>query len=147
MPNQNNPKMNIRKDTITKITDSNGEIIAAIGLHEYTIKHSDGSLTHSRENETIILECGTVWSPSMLLSKPPVHVVICQQCRQGVFGRGSHGLVSRKMAKRCEKGGCGQFCCPKHARKDREGKWFCLSHYGTASLKSFLRPFFFEKEE
>jgi hypothetical protein len=141
MAKQNNPQIRVRKDTITIIT----ETILETGLHEYTIKHSDGSLTHRRMNETITLECGTVWSPSMLLAKSPVHVVICQQCRHGIFGRGSHGIVSRKLAKICENG-CG-LLCHRHSRKGSDGRWRCLKHHRSHQLKSLFRPIFFEKEE
>ena len=97
MAQQNNPQMSARQDTITKIIDSGGNTILEVGLHQYTVRHSDGSRTHRRISETFQLEDNTIWGPSMMAKRP---VGICEQCRtKPPFGRGSHGIVSLKMAK------------------------------------------------
>jgi hypothetical protein len=147
MAKQNNPQMSARKDTVTQITDINGDIIVEIGLHEYTVKHADGSRTYRRISETIQTVDGTVWSP-VVMSRLPVG--ICEQCRRpSFFSRKTTGIVVLHRAKQCSDG-CGQLLCPRHARLGRDKKWRCVSHHRTHLLTHFLKTLarfiFFERE-
>jgi hypothetical protein len=142
MSKQNGPQTNFRKESITEVIDINGDVILEIGLHEYIVKNPDGSRIHRRINKTIQLVDGMVWHPGMM-SKVPL--VVCQQCRDAMFGPKIHGLVSQKMAKPCIDG-CGQSCCMRHARQGRDKKWRCLRHHNSHLLKNLFRPIFFEEE-
>ena len=143
MARQNNPQMGTTKDTITQIIDINGNVVLEIGLHEYTVRNADGSRTHRRISETIQTVDGTIWSPAMTKEL----IGICEQCRTYTpFGRSSHGIVARNMARICADG-CGQLCCPRHVRRGRDGKWRCVRHHRQHLLKSLLRPIFFEQED
>ena len=142
MARQNNPQVSARKDTITQITDHHGTFVVEVGLHEYTVRHSDGSRTHRRISETITTVDGSVWSPA---SKEPIG--ICDPCRTGSpWGPSSHGIVLRKMARLCVDG-CGQLCCPRHIRRGRDGKWRCVRHHSQHLLKSLFLPIFFKQED
>lgn len=111
MVNQQGPQKSFGKETITRITDINGDIVLEIGLREYIVKHSDGSRTVRRISETIQLVDGMAWNPSMT----KVSVGVCQQCRRKSFFRPkTHGLVAMHIAKKCIDG-CGQLLCMKHA--------------------------------
>jgi hypothetical protein len=137
MANQNNPQISARKDTVTIITDSSGNPIMEIGLHEYTVKHADGSRTHHRISETIELMCSTIWGPA---SKIPVG--LCQQHRR----KGAHGLVSMHRGRYCADG--GELICPKHCKRAKDDqKWRCLRHHSTHLLKTTLRPILYKREE
>jgi hypothetical protein len=145
MAKQNNPQLNIRNSTVTKITDKEGNTILEIGLHEYTVRLSDGSRVHRRINETIQLVCGTMWNPG-LIEMAKILIGVCEQCRQTtLFGRRTHGLVSIHMAKICTD--CGTLCCPGHRKLGRDKKWRCLKHHKTHLLKTFFRPIFFERKD
>ena len=143
MAKQNNPQMSARKDTITQITDINGDIIVEIGLHEYTIKHSDGSRTHRCISETMQTVDGTIWSPAVMARLP---VGVCEQCRQpSFFSRKTHGIVAMHRAKLCVDG--GELCCPSHCKLGKDQKYRCLRHHRQHLLKSLLHPIFFERKE
>ena len=144
MARQNSPQVSARKDTITQITDSNGTIVVEFGLHEYTVRHSDGSRTHRRISQPMTTVDGTVLTHALMAKEL---VGICEQCRNGPpFGRNSHGIVLRKMARLCADG-CGQLCCPRHIRRGRDGKWRCVAHHRRHLLKTLLRPIFFKQED
>ena len=150
MAKQHNPQISARKDTVTQITDINGNIIAEIGLHEYTVKLPNGARIHRRVNENITLQCGTMWNPG-LMAMAKIYVGVCQQCRQpSFFGYRSHGLVAMHRAKLCVDG-CGQLLCPSHARRGRDNRWRCISHHRTHLLTHFLRTLarfiFFERKD
>ena len=145
MAKQNGPQMHGRKDTVTKITDINGDVILEIGLHEYTIKDSSGALTHCRINETIRLQDGLIWNPGLIVSDK-IYVGVCEQCRQpSLFHSPTHGLVSLQRARQCID--CGTLCCPSHKKLGQDRKWRCLKHHKTYQLKTLLRPIFFERKE
>ena len=141
MAKPNDPKMSIRKDDITTITDIDGTPVLEIGRHEYTITLSDGSITNRNINETTQLVCNTVWSP---LSK--ILVGICPQCRMpSLFARKTHGIVAMNRAKLCVD--CGTLCCPAHRKLGRDRKVYCLKHIKAHRLKNLVRPIFFESED
>jgi len=141
MAKQNNPQIGTRKDTVTKITDINGNTVLEIGQHEYSIRHSDGSRTHRSINETIQTVDGTIWSP---LAKFPVG--ICAQCHQpSFFNPKTHGIVAMHKAKLCVDG--GELCCPSHRKLGKDQKYRCLKHHRSYLLKSLFHPIFFEKQE
>lgn len=139
MSKQNSPQKTARKDTITKITDTDGNVILEIGQQEYTVRHSDGSITHRRINENMQLVCGTIWNP--LMAK--IYVGICSQCRRpSLFRRKAHGIVAMHRAKLCVD--CGTLCCPRHKKLGRDKKWRCLKH---TKMHRFIKPIFFKQEE
>ena len=141
MAKQNNPQMSTRKDTVTQITDVNGNIVLEIGQHEYSIRLSDGSRTHRQINETIQTVDGTIWGP---LSK--FTVGICTQCRQSsFFQRKTHGIVAMHKAKTCVDG--GELCCPSHYRLGKDQKYRCLKHHSRHLLKDLFYPVFFKRED
>ncbi len=150
MAKQQNPQISTRKDTVTQITDINGDIIAEIGLRQYTIRLPNGAIIHRRVNENMTLECGTMWNPG-LMAMAKIYVGVCQQCRRpSLFSYRGHGLVATHRAKLCVDG-CGQLLCPRHARQGRDKKWRCVSHHWTHVLTHFLqtlaRFIFFERED
>jgi hypothetical protein len=141
MAKRKTPQMRDRKDTITRITDVNRDVIAEIGLQEYTIKYSDGSIRHRRISESLTLSCGTVWNPA---SQEPIGV--CSQCRApSFFGRPTHGLVALKNAVRCIV--CGRLLCRNHAKRGRDNQYRCAEDHRTYQIGAFLRPIFCEREE
>ncbi|MFC1782619.1 hypothetical protein ACFL02_03420 [Planctomycetota bacterium] len=142
MAKQNNPQIGTRKDTITVIIDIYGNKIMEIGLHEYTVRHSDGSRTHRRISETIQTVDGTIWTPAMMAKIP---VGVCEQCRESLFSRKNHGIVAMHNALLCADG--GELCCPSHRRMGRDQKYRCLKHHRQYLLKNLARPIFFEREE
>jgi len=144
MAKQNNPQMSARRDTITQITDINGEVILEIGLHEYTVRHADGSMTHRRINENIQLVDGTMWNPG-LVQMAKIYVGVCQLCRTALWGRRSHGLVAMHRAELCVD--CGVLVCPIHVRMGRDMKYRCVRHHRTHLLRTLLRPVFFERTD
>ena len=142
-----NPKITARKENTINLIDLDGNPILEIGQQEYTVRHSDGSITHRNISQNIQTVCGLSWNPQMLYGKPPVHIGICQACRSQTspFHKKTHGIVTIHRAKTCQD--CGQLCCPKHRKHGRDKKWRCLKHHKIHLLKTFLRPIFFEKRE
>jgi hypothetical protein len=135
------PQMRDRKDTITRIVDVSGETILEIGLTEFAVKYSDGSVRHKRISDNLTLSCGMVWNPA---SQEPIGV--CSQCRApSLFGHPRHGLIALKNAVRCV--ACGQLLCRNHARRGRDRQFRCEKDHRTYQILSFLRPIFCEKEE
>ena len=150
MAKQHNPQISARKDSVTQITDTNGNIIAEIGLHEYTVKLPNGTRIHRRVNENITLEDGTMWNPG-LMAMAKIYVGVCPQCRRfSFFDYRSHGLVAIHRAKLCVDG-CGQLLCPRHARLGHDKKWRCKIHHWSHLFKHFLKTIalfiFFERRD
>jgi len=149
MAKQNTPHIVARKENITSITDMNGQTIIQIGSSQYTVRNSDGSLTHRFLNQLIPTVDGFEWGPDMQKAKPPVHVGICQQCRDGssLFGRNkSHGIVTLARAKLCAD--CGTLCCPSHRRLSKnDRRWRCLRHHRMHRIGGLVRPLFFERTD
>jgi len=145
MAKQQGPQMNVRKDTTTQITDLNGNIILEVGLKEYTVRCSDGSIIHRRLNENIVLVDGTVWNPGLIMRG--IHVGVCDRCRRpSFFGRPTHGIVALQRARQCAT--CGTLCCPSHRRwSRRDHQWRCLRHHSLHLLKNLAHPIFFERKE
>lgn len=140
MSNQSNPKITARKDTTTKITDIDGNVILEIGQQEYTVRHSDRSVTHRRINQNMQLVCGTIWNALMIAK---IYVGICSQCRKpSLFRRETHGIVAINRAKQCVD--CGTLCCPRHRKLGSDKKWRCLKH---ARIHKFIKPIFYERKE
>ena len=141
MAKQNKPQVTGRIEDIIRITDEQGNIVLEIGTHEYSVMHSDGSMTQRKITDTIPLVCGTLLNP-----KARFPVGVCELCRQpSFFRRRSHGLVALSRAKRCVI--CGQSCCPKHIRLGKDQKWRCLRHHDSHKLRNLSRPIFFERRE
>jgi len=146
MNNPQGPQISLRKETKTKISDEEGNVVLEIGLEEYTIRHSDKSLTHRRLNESICLVCGTIWHPGMMSEK--IYVGICSQCRKPkLFSRKSHGIVALHQARHCVK--CGKTLCPAHRHLSQiDQKWRCLRHHKTHHrmhiLKTLAHLIFFD---
>jgi len=141
MANGKKEQMRDSKDTITKIVDIDGTPILEIGLEEYTVRYSDGSIRHRRISENITGVCGTVWNPA---SKEAI--CVCAQCRAPSFyGRPTHGLVAEIHSVQCTV--CGQRLCLRHAKRGRDGRYRCLEHHRMHRVGAFLRPIVFEREE
>ena len=141
MAKQNKPQVTGRIEDIIRITDAQGNIVLEIGTHEYSVMHSDGSMTQRKITETIPLVCGTLWNP-----KARFPIGVCELCRQpSFFSRRSHGCVALSRAKMCAT--CGQLCCPKHRKLGKDQKWRCLRHDDSYKLRNLFRPIFFERRE
>ena len=141
---QNNPQITGRKETTTTIRDADGNVILEIGQQQYTVRHSNGAITHRDVSAHMQLVCGTIWNPSMM--KAGIYVGVCSQCRTpSVFHRSSHGIVALNRAKLCAD--CGALCCPRHRKQGRDKLWRCLRHHKIHVLKSLGRPIFFERKE
>ena len=143
---QQNPQITTKKETKNIISDSDGNPILEIGQQQYVVRSSTGELIHRSINESIKLECGTIWSPMMLLQNPPVHIGICEQCRKPTLFKHSksHGIVAMGRAKICND--CGQLCCPRH-RKLQDNQWRCSSCAKKYKLAKMIKSIFFKKQE
>lgn len=140
------PQITTRKETKNIISDSNGNTILEIGQQQYTVRTSTGELIHRSLNESIRLECGTIWSPLMLVQNPPIHIGICEFCRKPKLFRRSkkHGIVAMHRAKLCMS--CGKLCCPKH-RKLQDNQWRCPSCAKKYKLAKLIKPIFYERKD
>ena len=135
-PNQN---------TITTITDVNGEVVLEIRQNEYLVVQPDGSFESYTHYRYITLVDGSAWVPQMMCQKPPIFVGVCSLCRKrSLFKRRTHGLVMLARARLCE---CGVLCCPKHRTLCSDNKWRCPKCARKYRLKSLIRPLFFERIE
>lgn len=140
MAKQNKPQITGRIEDIIRITDSQGNVVMEIGTHEYTVTHSDGSITQRKITETITLVCGTIWNP-----KARFPIGVCEQCRKPFFFRPkSHGLVALRNAR---KSVSGELCCPAHIRLGKDRKYRSLRPHQWHLLRSLLKPVFFERRE
>jgi hypothetical protein len=141
MAKKNQPQVTGKIEDIIRITDAQGNVVLEIGTREYSVTHSNGSLTQRKITETIPLVCGTIWNP-----KARFPIAVCELCRQpSFFKRKSHGLVALSRAKICVT--CGQLCCPKHRKLGHDQRWRCLRHHDSYKLKNLFRPIFYEREE
>lgn len=136
-------QINTRKETKNIFSDSKGNVILEIGQAQYAFRTSQGELIHRNINESIQLECGTMWSPLLLFAKPPVYIAVCELCRER--NPKSSGLVSLHRSRICSK--CGRTVCSKH-RKLRDKKWMCLPCAKKHTIiTKLIMPIFFKKIE
>jgi hypothetical protein len=141
MAKKNQPQVTGKIEDIIRITDAQGNVVLEIGTHEYTVMHSDGSLTKRKITETMPLVCGTLLNPKAIFP-----IGVCELCRQpSFFRRRSHGCVALSRAKPCVT--CGQLCCPKHRKLGKDQKWRCLRHHDSHKLWNLPLHIFFEREE
>lgn len=149
MAKQSTPQNIVSKDEVLVITDINGVTVIEIGSKQYTVRDSQGALTHRMVNQSIQTVDGMQWNPTMQLTKPPIYVGICQQCRDGTSllkRNKSHGIVTLGRAKLCVV--CGTLSCPSHRKLGRDRRWRCLKHHRLHLLdRMLLRPIFFERED
>jgi hypothetical protein len=148
MAKQNSPQIVARKESVTTITDVHGQVIVEIGQREYTVRQSDGSLIHRSLNQHMITVCGASWAPAMQCAKPPLHIGICRQCREGISllsWNKTHGVCLLCRSKLCVD--CGTLCCPSHRKLGRDRRWRCLKHYKRHLLGSIVKPLFFERTD
>ena len=145
MAKQNGPQMHGRKDTVTRLTDINGDPIMEVGLHKYSVKDSNGTLIRRQINETIQLVDGLMWNPGLMMSDK-IFIGVCEQCRQpSLFQSPTHGLVALHRTKQCID--CGTLCCPSHKKLGKDNKWRCIKHHKTHVLKNLFRPIFFKRKD
>jgi len=149
MAKQSGPQNVVSKDKVSVITDINGETVIEIGSKQYTVRDSQGALTHRLLDQFLQTVDGMQWNPNMLFTKPPIYVGICQQCRDGTSllkRNKTHGIVTLNRAKLCVD--CGTLSCPSHRKLGRDQRWRCLKHHRLHLLdRLLLRPIFFERED
>jgi len=116
----------------TILLDLNGEVILETGYEDFMVFEPDGSCTQHKITSNIQLVDGLQWNPSMLMSKPPILVGVCTDCRIHRFDFVSlrrkpvtHGIVSLNQSRTCD--GCGKLCCPHHYKHCSDQKWRCRS--------------------
>jgi hypothetical protein len=139
------PKGAPNQNTITTITDVNGEVVAEVRQNEYLVIQPDGSFESYTHYRYMTLVDGSSWSPQMMWQKPAIFVGVCGICRKpSLFRRRTHGLVMLARARLCE---CGILCCPRHRVLCSDGCWRCPGCARRFRLKSLIKPLFFEKVE
>ncbi|MFC1762824.1 hypothetical protein ACFL6U_12195 [Planctomycetota bacterium] len=149
MAKHQGPQIVASKEDVTVITDIHGEVVMEIGSRQYTIRDSQKGMIHRQINQSMQTVDGMQWDPSMRLSKPPIHIGICQQCREGttLLKRSkTHGIVTLPRAKLCSN--CGTLSCPSHRKLGRDQRWRCLKHHRLHLFNRLvLRPLFFERKD
>ncbi|MFC1764997.1 hypothetical protein ACFL6U_23370 [Planctomycetota bacterium] len=149
MAKQQGPRTVASKDEVTVLTDIHGNTVMEIGKRQYTIHDSQGGIIHRQITQCMQTVDNVQWDPTMRFSRPPIHVGICQQCRDGVSllkQSKSHGIVTLPGAKLCM--ACGTLCCPSHRKLGRDQRWRCLKHHRLHLLyRTVLRPIFFERSD
>jgi hypothetical protein len=130
-----------------------GDVILQIGYEDYTIRTPSGDIEQHKTSKYIQTVDGRQWNPLMMLAKPPIHVGVCEHCRNPPFswlGREAptHGIVTLENAKRCTD--CGTLCChPKHVKQGSDGFYHCIqcANRFTRSLARILKAIFFDNGE
>ena len=133
----------------TVLRDVHGEAILELGLDDYMVQHSDGSITQHKISTNIQLVDGTQWNPGMLVTNPPVYIGVCELCRNPPFlglgrERPTHGICTLARAKMCTD--CGLLCCPRHRSKLGED-WLCPSCRRRHRFRGFFGSIFFSTED
>ena len=110
----------------------------------YTV-NENGTEVERQINQSITLECGLQFYPSMAVpqkGQPGMQIGVCDRCREE--GK-SHGLVSMSAANKCVD--CRRLLCPKHQKaKDSEAR--CKNHCAKKyRIKDFIHGIFFKAEE
>lgn len=146
------PQGSPTQNTITTITDVNGEVVLEIRQDEYLVVQQDGSFESYTHYRYITLVDGSSWAPQLMWQKSANFMVgVCAVCRQhSLFRRRTHGLVLLSRARLCSginRDGCGKLVCPRHAVRCSDGRWRCISCARKFRLKNLVKPLFFEKVE
>ena len=135
------------KNQVTVIQDKYGNVILEIGITKYMVRHPDGSIDYYQKSYNIQTSDSVQWNPGFLMANPPIHIGICDQCRNPSFSFfrkevATHGIVTLGRAKLCE---CGTLCCPAHRKLCSDGRWRCLACAKKYMVKELLRPIFFTR--
>ncbi|MHB9071269.1 MAG: hypothetical protein ACYC54_12995 [Sedimentisphaerales bacterium] len=135
------PQGSPNQNTITTITDANGEVVIEIRQNEYLVIQNDGSFESYTHYRYITLVDGISWVPQMMWQKPPIYIGVCGICRKrSIFRKRTHGLVSLAKAKNCE---CGIMTCPMHSILCSDNKWRCPGCAKKYKLKKNIKSLFF----
>jgi len=145
MAKRGSPNINI----VTTIKDLKGKVVLKITKNEYIVIKKDGSVISYNKHEYIQLVDGLAWSPDMLNHNPPVHIGVCEMCRNpgfSLFGpkTPTSGLVCMSRAKQCE---CGVLCCPQHRELCADKRWRCLKCAEKFKGLSLLNKLFLKKAD
>jgi hypothetical protein len=134
---------------LTDIYDPAGNLIATMGMHEYSVPLPNGSVEVHKRAQCIATVDGLAWSPMMALRQhDPILVVLCDSCRHpeiSLFRRppATHGLCTIQNAQQCVS--CGKTVCPRHRRIGTDGEPRCRRCARWFWLKCLLRPIFFRR--
>ncbi len=93
---------NVNETIESILLDENSIPILRVEAGEYEVHELDGSMTHRRVNNSILLMCGTEWHPGMWKEVP---VGVCELCRHPRYKfplreKPRHGIVSLARATR-----------------------------------------------
>ena len=133
-PHSNLPSMN--KRVVNTFYDAHGNVILELGATECIIQDADGSLTKLRINENVQLACGTMFNAAMAMGpNPAVVLAVCGVCRRPCSAEAGGTCV-----------GCGVSLCPRHGRRNPDGKWRCAVCDCKRAVKAGLERLFFHLE-
>ena len=142
MSQQGSPSHN----TITTITDVNGEVVVDIKQNEYLVLQEDGSFESNTHYQFITLVSGENWAPQMMWQKPPVRVGVCAICRTpSFFRKKAHGLTNLAKSKTCRE--CGVLTCRRHSILCSDGYWRCPRCARWYKLRAFITFLFFSESD
>lgn len=147
MPNGTDHELRYR----TVIRDVHGCPILIVGGGETTIFGPNDEVVQQYNSENIELVCGTVFNPAMTRGQNPVMLIsVCERCRLPRTSflsshRPSHGLCSTQAGTRCHE--CGQFLCPRHAIRCRDGRRRCDPCVLRYRIRGGLCRLFFKVEK
>ena len=139
----------VNRSVQTVMHDENGNPILIIGMREFTVIEPDGTVSEHKIGDSILLQDGLAWNPSLATGADPVLLTACSICRNppvAFFRRhrsGNH-LLAVRNSRTCVD--CGAVVCSAHRRLSG-GHWRCLKCARWYRFKRLIRPIFFSLHE
>lgn len=144
------PLGSMRREVYSVIRDRRGMVILSLGMTDVTIRGANNQTSRQRLNDNIQLVCGAIYNPAMSMGQDPVMLIsVCEPCRAprtSFFDAHvpCHGLCSAEAGAHCRD--CGEFLCPRHTVRGRNGQARCERCFRRARLRRLLRNVFFKRE-
>lgn len=124
-----------RKIIITEQLDENGQVLFRLPYEE-SVEIDQGAVRETIRSARFTLANGRSWSTLDLRGDKPVHLGVCDICRQyRLTGKRRLGLTTLDDLRPCV--WCGRACCGRHRRKLR-GRWFCRNCIPGQRIKLFI---------
>lgn len=144
------PQGSMSREVRSVIRDRYGNVILSLSVTDVLIRGPNNETSRQRLNDNIQLVCGTIYNPAMSTGQNPVVLIsVCERCRAPRTSLLSHhvpthGLCSTEAGAHCRD--CGEFLCPRHQVRYRDGGAWCETCFRRARMRRFLRNVFFKVE-
>jgi len=126
--------------------DSDGTPLVELEHFAETSEVVNGIVVQVRETQGQELRDGSLLTNQMLMSRRPIAMCVCAECRSPSFRmfrreEPSAGILLMRNARRCHR--CHRTLCMRHSIQCGDGKWRCRSCTRGHRFARFLHSLFF----